>query len=199
MITHNPPVRTSGSTRPERRGVSKRTVIEEAKAKVPAIDLADRLAIEQGSRWRKVGAEWVTNCVLPDHEDRTPSFTVNPEKNLFWCHGCLRGGDVVRLARLAWGYYPNEEATAAANLLHEFGHEIPSRPASWYAKQRRQKPARDALEEAELLHVQRRVFRRFVPFIEAIENEAERLEETELMWEAAGEIAALVLAGRRAT
>ena len=105
---------------------------------------------------------------------------------------------MVRLARLVWGYHPNEEAMAAANLLQEFGHDVPPRPASWYAKQRRQKPARDALEEAKLLHVQRRVFRRFVPFLEAISDEAERLEETELMWEAAGEIAALVLAGKRA-
>ena len=184
--------------RPERRGVSRRTAIEEAKAKVPTIDLADRQAIEQGSRWRKVGAEWVTSCILPDHEDHTPSFTVNPEKNLWFCHGCLRGGDVVRLARLVWGYHPNEEAMAAANLLQEFGHDIPARPANWFGKQRRQKPARDALEEAKLLHVQRRVFRRFVPFLEAISDEAERLEETELMWEAAGEIAALVLAGKRA-
>ena len=117
---------------------------------------------------------------------------------MWWCHGCLRGGDVVRLARMVWGYHPNEEAMAAADLLREFGHEVPSRPASWFAKQRRQKPARDALEEAKILHVQRRVFRCFVPFIEAIEDEAERLEETELMWEAAGEIAALILAGREA-
>ena len=86
---------------------------------------------------------------------------------------------------------------AAVQLLQEFGHEIPPRPSSWFAKQDRQRPARDTLEEAEIRHAQRRLFRRFVPLIEAISDEAERLEETELMWDAAGEIAVLVVAGRR--
>ena len=67
--------------RPERRGVSHQKVIAEAKAKVSVLDLADWLGAEQGGRWRKVGAEWVRNCVLPDHEDRVPSFSVNPGTN----------------------------------------------------------------------------------------------------------------------
>src|SRR3712207_1706929 len=136
---HRPDLSRGPST-PDRRGVSRKTVIEAAKEKVSTVDLADRLAVGQGGRWREVGAEWVRNCVLPDHEDRSPSFTVNPEKNVFWCHGCLRGGDVVELARFAWGYEKSEVKMAAADLLHEFGHPIPPRPASWYAKQKRQKP-----------------------------------------------------------
>jgi hypothetical protein len=41
---------------------------------------------------------------------------VNSEKNVFLCHGCLRGGDVIELARLAWDY-PKEEAHVAAGYL----------------------------------------------------------------------------------
>ena len=67
---------------PDRRGVSRRSVIKEAKERVRTIDLADRLAVGQGRRWRKVGAEWTRNCVLDDHEDRTPSFAVDPEKDV---------------------------------------------------------------------------------------------------------------------
>jgi DNA primase len=68
-------------------------------------------------------------CFLgSDHEDKTPSFTINPEKNLWFCHGCLRGGDVVELARFAWGYEKREVAMAAADLLHEFGHPRPEQP-----------------------------------------------------------------------
>jgi hypothetical protein len=184
-----------GRTRPERRGVSRRTVIEEAKAKVSTIDLADRLA--GPGKMRKVGAEWVTNCPLPDHEDRSPSFAANPEKNVWFCYGCLRGGDVVELARFAWGYEKHQVATAAADLLNEFGHELPSRPPNWYAKQQRQKPIRSAIEGAKVRLVQRRVFRIFLPLIEEIEDEAERREETEYLWDAAQEIAVLVVAGRR--
>ena len=183
-------------TRPERRGVSRRSVIEEAKDKVKTIDLADRLAAGQGGGWRKVGAEWLRRCVLPDHEDKTPSFTVNPDKNLFWCHGCVRGGDVIELARHAWGYSKAEVPMAAAQLLHEFGHEIPKRPDSWFRKQERQQSIRDALEEANLLHHQRRVFRVFAPLVASVEDGDERREEERLLWEVAGEIAAGLVARR---
>jgi DNA primase len=75
----------------------------------------------------------VRRCVLPDHEDRTPSFTVNPERNLLWCHGCLRGGDAITLAQRAWGIARAD--VAAAEVLLTFGHEIPKRPESWYRRQ----------------------------------------------------------------
>src|SRR5215208_1423551 len=119
---------TSTPSRPERRGVSRARVIEEAKGKVSTIDLAERLCGPGGLR--KAGKEQVGRCPLPDHEDKTPSFTVNAEKNLWFCHGCVRGGDVIDLARFAWGYRKHEVTMAAANLLHEFGHAIPEQPMS---------------------------------------------------------------------
>lgn len=36
------------------------------------------------------GLEW--NCLCPFHEDHTPSFRVNVDKGLFYCHGCGKGG-----------------------------------------------------------------------------------------------------------
>jgi DNA primase len=157
------------------------------------LDLADRLAVGQAGRWRKVGAEWVRRCVLPDHEDKTPSFCVDPDKDVWWCHGCLRGGDAITLAQRAWDI--DRADVAAAEILLTFGHEIPPRPAAWFAKQARQKPARAALEEAKVLHYQRRVFRIFAPLIEGCSDEEEKREETEYLWDAAGEIAVLVVGG----
>jgi CHC2-type zinc finger protein len=189
-------VRHTTETRyPERRRLSGRSVIEAAK-EIPTLDLADRLC--GPGQMRKVGKEWAALCPLPDHTERTPSFTVDPGKNVWFCFGCLRGGDVVELARFAWGYEKQEAAMAAANLLHEFGHPIPEKPASWYGKQRRQKPARDALQEAKIRHLQRRVFRIFLPMIEEIEDEDERRTEIEFLWDAAQEIAVCLWAGRRA-
>lgn len=101
------------------------------------------------------------------------------------------------LAAAAWGYGRGEMATAAADLLHEYGREIPDRPASWYAKQARQKPIRNAIEEAKVRHTQRRLFRIFLPLIEEIPDEQERREETEYLWDTAEEIAVLTVAGRR--
>jgi DNA primase len=179
-------------TRPERRGVNRRRLIDEAKAKVPVIDLAELLC--GPGKMRRIGAEWVGCCPLPDHEDKTPSFTVNPDKNVWFCHGCLRGGDVVELARFAWGYEKGEVAMAAADLLHEFGHETPPRPASWYAKQARQKPVRDAIAQARFDHLRRRLFRRFFePSLLHIEDLEERKAEAVIFWEATEPLAHMML------
>jgi hypothetical protein len=175
-------VRHTRRTRyPERRGVSRRTVIEEAKAKVATIDLADRLC--GPAKMRRVGKEWAALCPLPDHEERTPSFTVDPAKDVWFCHGCLRGGDVVELARFAWGYDKREVAMAAAQLLTEFGHEIPSRPPAWAAKQQRQAPVRNILRETIRASRRRRFFRWVIlPTLEGIADEEERRAEIKRTW-----------------
>ncbi len=164
--------------------------IDAAKEAVPVMDLADMLAGPGGLR--RTGAEWAGRCPLPDHEDRTPSFTVNPDKNLWFCHGCLRGGDVVKLAQLAWGYSQRDSHVAAANLLHEFGHEIPQRPASWHRKQERQKPIRDALEEVKTRSAQRRLMRIFAPFIARVDDDGERRDEALKVWDELGDVARMM-------
>ena len=41
--------------------------------------------------------------LCPLHSDHRPSFLVDTHKNLFYCYGCGRGGDVIRLAELYHG------------------------------------------------------------------------------------------------
>jgi DNA primase len=41
---------------------------------------------------------WMGLCPL--HEDHKPSFLVDANKDLFYCYGCGRGGDVIRFAEL---------------------------------------------------------------------------------------------------
>lgn len=142
---------------PERRGVSRSRVIEAAKELVPVIDLADLLTGPCGMRKR--GEEWIGRCPLPDHEDKTPSFAVNKRKNLWYCHGCVRGGDVVNLAAAAWEYGKHEQAMAAALLLERFGHDIPRPPDSFFAKNARQAPVRDAIRRQKIEVLRRRLFR----------------------------------------
>jgi DNA primase len=43
--------------------------------------------------------EFVGLCPL--HPDTRPSFYVNARKNLFYCHGCQRGGDLIRFVQLS--------------------------------------------------------------------------------------------------
>lgn len=35
-------------------------------------------------------------CPMPGHEERTPSFTIYPDTNHFYCYGCGRGGDPLK-------------------------------------------------------------------------------------------------------
>ena len=163
------------------RGVSYSKPIEAAKEAVPVIDLADRLCGPGGLR--RVGKEWAGRCPLPDHEDRSPSFTVNADKNVWFCWGCLRGGDVVELYRLAHGFDQREAHLAAGYLLLEFGHEVPQRPPAWFRKQERQAKTRDAVEETKMKIVRRRLFRHLIlPLLGAIEDEGEYNRELDRAW-----------------
>ena len=45
------------------------------------------------------GSEFVGLCPL--HEETRPSFYVNTRKNLFYCHGCGQGGDLLRFVQLS--------------------------------------------------------------------------------------------------
>ena len=41
---------------------------------------------------KKTGKNYVGLC--PFHSEKTPSFTVSPEKQIFYCFGCAAGGNV---------------------------------------------------------------------------------------------------------
>jgi DNA primase len=56
-------------------------------------------------------SRWIGLCPL--HEDHKPSFLVDADKNLFYCYGCGRGGDVIRFAEL----YHQVKFTQAIALL----------------------------------------------------------------------------------
>jgi hypothetical protein len=176
MITENPETRTR-----RYRGGPYTKPIDAAKDAVLVFDLADKLA--GPGKMRRVGKTWATNCLLPNHEDRTPSFVVYPETNSWYCFSCLRGGDVVELARLAWGYDEREAHTAAAMLLMEFGHEVPPRPPAWFRRQKRQKPIRDAIEDVRLEVMMRRLWRWvFEPILADLEDPDERVRLGDELW-----------------
>jgi hypothetical protein len=189
---HNPSLVESPKPR-KYRGISYTTPIDAAKEAVPTIDLADRLIGPGGMR--RIGEKWTARCPLPNHNDKTPSFVVYPETNSFYCFGCHHGGDVIDLARLAWQYDERDAHAAAANLLHEFGFEVPQRPPAWFRKQDRQRPIRDGLHEVRVKAAQRRLFRMMRPLIADIEDKAEREEEARGLWKDLHPVAQLMCAG----
>jgi DNA primase len=61
------------------------------------------------ARSASISQEFVGLCPL--HRDTRPSFYVNARKNLFYCHGCGRGGDLIRFVQLFLGL-PFRESVA---------------------------------------------------------------------------------------
>ena len=59
---------------------------------------ADMVEVVSGrTALRKAGARYSGRC--PFHEERTPSFSVNPADKLYHCFGCGKGGDVITFVR----------------------------------------------------------------------------------------------------
>jgi len=77
------------------RWPDRRPVVAEIKA---ALDLPRVVEGLCGARLERRGRQFVCRCPLPGHDDATPSFSVQPEKRVWYCHGCHRGGDVFTLA-----------------------------------------------------------------------------------------------------
>ena len=66
--------------------------VEEVKA------AADIVAVVSGrTQLRKTGARFTGRC--PFHEERTPSFSVNPVEKFYYCFGCGAKGDVITFVR----------------------------------------------------------------------------------------------------
>ena len=59
---------------------------------------ADMVEVVSGrTQLRRAGARYTGRC--PFHEERTPSFSVNPADKLYHCFGCGKGGDVITFVR----------------------------------------------------------------------------------------------------
>jgi DNA primase len=69
---------------------------------------------------KQAGRNWRGLC--PFHNEKTPSFNVNPERQIFHCFGCQEGGDVIAFLMKHEGLSFPE---ATRSLAGEFGVEIP--------------------------------------------------------------------------
>src|SRR6516164_4263730 len=86
--------------------------LDELKQQIPLLDYLqahDWRPARQLSRGRLMG-------LCPLHQDHEPSFLVDPLKNLFYCYGCGRGGDLIRFAEL----YHQVKFPQAVALLHQW-------------------------------------------------------------------------------
>jgi len=80
---------------------------------------------------KKTGKNYVGLC--PFHSEKTPSFTVSPEKQIFYCFGCAAGGNVFSFLMKHDGMsFPD----AAKILAGRYGIDIPTTTMSPEQKRR---------------------------------------------------------------
>ncbi|HEY3435560.1 MAG TPA: CHC2 zinc finger domain-containing protein, partial [Solirubrobacterales bacterium] len=89
---------------------------------------------------RRQGARYVGLC--PFHDERTPSFSVEPQEKLYHCFGCGVGGDVIKFVEEKDGL---GFAEAVELLADRYGVELEREQEDPRAEARRQRRRR--LEE----------------------------------------------------
>ena len=86
-------------------------------------DAVDIVAIASDhTRLRKAGRQYQGLCPL--HKEKTPSFSVDPVRGLFYCFGCGVGGDAIKLHMLATG---DDFPAAIEALAQRYAIPLPSR------------------------------------------------------------------------
>jgi len=105
--------------------------IEEIKSRVDIVELTSEYLT-----LKKTGRNFIGLC--PFHQEKTPSFTVNREKQIFYCFGCGEGGNAITfLMKIADKTFPE----AIKDLAEKTGVVLPPR---FSGKESRQK---DSLKE----------------------------------------------------
>jgi DNA primase len=86
-------------------------------------DAVDIVAIAADhTRLRKAGRQYQGLCPL--HKEKSPSFSVDPVRGLFYCFGCGVGGDAIKLHMLASG---DDFPAAIESLAQRYGIPLPTR------------------------------------------------------------------------
>lgn len=81
-------------------------------------DIVD--VIGENVKLNKRGGAYVGLC--PFHKEKTPSFTVNQDKQLYYCFGCHRGGNVITYVK---EFYNLEFSDAIKQLAARINYVIP--------------------------------------------------------------------------
>ena len=91
---------------------------------------------------KKAGKDFQGLC--PFHDEKTPSFTVSPAKNMYYCFGCGAGGDAIKFVQQFDGGSFTE---AVESLAAAAGMEVPRQRSQ--SPQPNLRPLQDAMLAAE--------------------------------------------------
>lgn len=94
--------------------MSSSNIVEEIKSRCNIVDVVGRVVT-----LKKAGSNYKGLC--PFHNEKTPSFNVNEEKQIFKCFGCGASGDVIAFVEK---YYNHDFRGACEMLAGEYGIDL---------------------------------------------------------------------------
>ncbi len=122
-----------------KKGRIPESFIDDLLSRVDIVDVVNRRV-----PLKKSGANYTALC--PFHDEKTPSFSVNQDKQFYYCFGCGAGGNAISFLM---DYDRNDFPTAIENLAHSAGLEVPREELSpqQQVRQARHKNIYDLMEQ----------------------------------------------------
>jgi DNA primase len=130
-------------------GLIPQTFIDDLLDRVDIVEVVDRRV-----KLKKTGKNYSARC--PFHDEKTPSFSVNPEKQFYYCFGCGAGGNalgfvmdyesldfpraVENLAESVSMQVPREQREGPAQKTQRELYPLMEEAADYYKQQLRQHP-----------------------------------------------------------
>src|SRR5215210_1917850 len=93
--------------RPDLR-ISQRS-IEEVRETVDIVEVTSEF-----TALKRQGARFAGLCPYPDHEEKTPSFSVSPDRGFYYCFGCLEANELIWTSK---GLIPIAEAEPGDEVI----------------------------------------------------------------------------------
>ena len=116
--------------------------IDQVLDRTDIVDVVDRRV-----KLKKAGKNYSACC--PFHQEKTPSFSVNPEKQFYYCFGCGAGGNALSFIM---DYERMEFREAIESLAQAAGMEMPAEEADATPQIDHQKPLYESMEKATRLY-----------------------------------------------
>lgn len=116
--------------------------IDQVLDRTDIVDVVDRRV-----KLKKAGKNYSACC--PFHQEKTPSFSVNPEKQFYYCFGCGAGGNALGFMM---DYERMEFREAIESLAQAAGIDLPTEELDSAPQVDQQKPLYESMERATKLY-----------------------------------------------
>lgn len=127
-------------------GLIPQSFIDDLLSRVDIVEVIDKRV-----KLRKTGKNYSACC--PFHQEKTPSFSVEPEKQFYYCFGCGAAGNALGFVM---NFDQKEFPQAVETLASDYGLSVPREEKSAHSQRRRQEheDLLSALEQANLFYQQ---------------------------------------------